>query len=95
MDSERPAPAYGSFRIGSDTKTFVSVVLLQLVGEGRIGLSHPSCLDDVGVLIYLSRLAVKARQRQQARERAQTTYPPVASPCGGPGDSLDTFPRGT
>ena len=41
VDSGRPMPADGSFRIGSDTKTFVSVVLLQLVGEGRIGLDDP------------------------------------------------------
>ena len=41
VDSRRPMPADGSFRIGSDTKTFVSVVLLQLVGEGRIGLDDP------------------------------------------------------
>ncbi len=41
VDSGRPVPADGSFRIGSDTKTFVSVVLLQLVGEGRIGLDDP------------------------------------------------------
>lgn len=41
VDSGRPMPANGSFRIGSDTKTFVSVVLLQLVGEGRIGLDDP------------------------------------------------------
>ena len=33
-----PMPATGAFRIGSDTKTFVSVVLLQLIGEGRIRL---------------------------------------------------------
>lgn len=41
VDSGRPMPADGSFLIGSDTKTFVSVVLLQLVGEGRIGLDDP------------------------------------------------------
>jgi D-alanyl-D-alanine carboxypeptidase len=33
-----PLPADGYFRMGSDTKTFVSVVLLQLVGEGRLSL---------------------------------------------------------
>jgi D-alanyl-D-alanine carboxypeptidase len=33
-----PVPANGYFRMGSDTKTFVSVVLLQLVGEGRLSL---------------------------------------------------------
>ncbi|MFH9351447.1 serine hydrolase domain-containing protein [Kitasatospora sp. NPDC017646] len=37
----RPAPADGRFRIASVTKTFVSTVTLQLVGEGRIGLDDP------------------------------------------------------
>lgn len=31
-------PGNGQVRIGSNTKTFVAVVLLQLVGEGKIGL---------------------------------------------------------
>jgi D-alanyl-D-alanine carboxypeptidase len=33
-----PVPVNGYFRMGSDTKTFVAVVLLQLVGEGRLSL---------------------------------------------------------
>ncbi|WP_436498744.1 serine hydrolase domain-containing protein [Actinokineospora sp. HUAS TT18] len=37
----RPVPTNGHFRIGSITKTFVSTVTLQLVGEGRIGLDTP------------------------------------------------------
>ncbi|MFC9996936.1 serine hydrolase domain-containing protein [Nocardia sp. NPDC127526] len=32
----------GHFRIGSTTKTFYSTVVLQLVGEGRIGLDAPA-----------------------------------------------------
>jgi D-alanyl-D-alanine carboxypeptidase len=36
-----PMPLDGHFRMGSDTKTFVSVVVLQLVGEGRISLDDP------------------------------------------------------
>jgi D-alanyl-D-alanine carboxypeptidase len=36
-----PVPTDGYFRIGSDTKTFVAVVVLQLVGEGRLSLSDP------------------------------------------------------
>ncbi|MCU7821142.1 serine hydrolase domain-containing protein [Kitasatospora sp. DSM 101779] len=35
------ARADGRFRIGSVTKTFVSTVVLQLVGEGRLGLDDP------------------------------------------------------
>lgn len=34
----RPAPVNGRARIGSTTKTFVATVVLQLVGEGRVGL---------------------------------------------------------
>ncbi|MFF4879404.1 serine hydrolase domain-containing protein [Micromonospora sp. NPDC000668] len=41
LDTGTPMPVNGYFRIGSTTKTFVSVVLLQLVGEDRIGLDDP------------------------------------------------------
>ena len=37
----RPLPADPYIRIGSTTKTFVAVVILQLVGEGRLSLSDP------------------------------------------------------
>ncbi|MEU6237937.1 serine hydrolase domain-containing protein [Kitasatospora sp. NPDC047058] len=37
----QPARPDGRFRIGSVTKTFVSTVVLQLVGEGRLGLDDP------------------------------------------------------
>jgi D-alanyl-D-alanine carboxypeptidase len=38
IDTGAPVPANGYFRMGSDTKTFVSVVVLQLVGEGKLSL---------------------------------------------------------
>ncbi|MFG1919204.1 serine hydrolase domain-containing protein [Micromonospora sp. NPDC048898] len=41
LDTGAPMPVNGYFRIGSTTKTFVSVVVLQLVGEGRIRLDDP------------------------------------------------------
>ncbi|WP_243709373.1 serine hydrolase [Micromonospora sp. 15K316] len=41
VDTGAPMPVDGYFRIGSETKTFVSVVVLQLVGEGRIRLDDP------------------------------------------------------
>ncbi|MFJ2804893.1 serine hydrolase domain-containing protein [Kitasatospora sp. NPDC087271] len=34
-------PVDGQVRIGSNTKTFTAVVVLQLVGEGKIGLDEP------------------------------------------------------
>jgi D-alanyl-D-alanine carboxypeptidase len=41
--TRRAVPLDGFFRIGSNTKTFIAVVLLQLVQEGRVGLD-----DSVG-----------------------------------------------
>jgi D-alanyl-D-alanine carboxypeptidase len=41
IDTDRPVPLDGRFRVGSITKTFVSTVVLQLVGEGRVGLDDP------------------------------------------------------
>ena len=41
LRTKAPMPINGYFRIGSSTKTFVSVVLLQLVGEGRLNLDDP------------------------------------------------------
>jgi D-alanyl-D-alanine carboxypeptidase len=38
LGTERPADAEGWFRIGSVTKTFTATVILQLAGEGRLGL---------------------------------------------------------
>ncbi|MBW5421151.1 serine hydrolase [Streptomyces sp. BG9H] len=38
LGTGRPMPDHGYFRMGSNTKTFVSTVVLQLVGEGRIRL---------------------------------------------------------
>ncbi|RMI42401.1 serine hydrolase domain-containing protein [Streptomyces triticirhizae] len=39
LGTDEPVPWGSYYRIGSDTKTFVSVVALQLVDEGRISLS--------------------------------------------------------
>jgi D-alanyl-D-alanine carboxypeptidase len=36
-----PVPTNGRFRAGSTTKMFTAVALLQLVGEGRVGLDDP------------------------------------------------------
>ncbi len=36
-----PVPPDGRVRIGSNTKTFTAVVVLQLVGEGKVGLDAP------------------------------------------------------
>ncbi|GAA3887141.1 serine hydrolase domain-containing protein [Streptomyces sedi] len=39
LGGEQPVPWSPYYRIGSDTKTFVSTVLLQLVDEGKVSLS--------------------------------------------------------
>ncbi|MEV6350722.1 serine hydrolase domain-containing protein [Actinoplanes sp. NPDC051851] len=38
LEKQTPVPADGYFRMGSNTKTFVAVVTLQLAGEGRLSL---------------------------------------------------------
>jgi D-alanyl-D-alanine carboxypeptidase len=41
LDSRKPVNGNGYFRIGSNTKTFISVVVLQLVAEHRLSLDDP------------------------------------------------------
>jgi D-alanyl-D-alanine carboxypeptidase len=41
VGSTAKPPTNGRFRIGSNTKTFVATVVLQLVGEGKVGLDAP------------------------------------------------------
>ena len=38
LDSRKPVSGHGFFRIGSNTKTFLSVVVLQLAAEHRLSL---------------------------------------------------------
>ncbi|HEX6359156.1 serine hydrolase domain-containing protein [Actinophytocola sp.] len=52
-DAAKP-PTNGRFRIGSNTKTFVATVVLQLVAEGKIGL-------DASVNGYLPRFGLDRR----------------------------------
>ena len=51
LATHRPFTAADHVRIGSNTKTFVISVLLQLVDEGRIGLDDPISRFDLGVAI--------------------------------------------
>jgi D-alanyl-D-alanine carboxypeptidase len=41
LGGNRPVPLDGRFRVGSITKVFVSTVVLQLVGEGKVDLDAP------------------------------------------------------
>jgi D-alanyl-D-alanine carboxypeptidase len=67
--SRKPVNAHGFFRIGSNTKTFVSVVVLQLVAEHRLSLD-----DTVGR--WLARRGPRQwqRWRQDHRPRAAAAH---------------------
>jgi D-alanyl-D-alanine carboxypeptidase len=51
LKSRRPMSADDHFRIGSNTKTFVVGVILQLVDEGRLSLDDPLSTFDLGVTV--------------------------------------------
>ncbi|GAA1303343.1 serine hydrolase domain-containing protein [Saccharothrix xinjiangensis] len=59
VGSPRPVPTDGRFRIGSITKTFVSTVVLQLVGEGRVELDAPVSRYLPGLLPDGDRITVR------------------------------------
>lgn len=59
VDSPRPVPTDGRFRVGSVTKTFVSTVVLQLVGEGRVELDAPVSRYLQGLLPDGDRITVR------------------------------------
>jgi D-alanyl-D-alanine carboxypeptidase len=51
LPTHRPLTTADHFRIGSNTKTFVISVLLQLVDEGKLSLDDPLSKFDLGVTI--------------------------------------------
>lgn len=51
LANRRPLTAADHFRIGSNTKTFVITVLLQLVDEGKLQLDDPLSTFNLGVRI--------------------------------------------
>ncbi|AXX33533.1 beta-lactamase family protein [Actinosynnema pretiosum subsp. pretiosum] len=57
--SSRPVPLNGRYRVGSITKTFVSVVVLQLVGEGKAELDQPISHHLPGLLPDGDRITVR------------------------------------
>ncbi|MDQ2586971.1 serine hydrolase domain-containing protein [Saccharothrix yanglingensis] len=59
VGSPRPVPLDGRFRVGSITKTFVSTVVLQLVGEGSVGLDEPVSRHLPGLLPDGDRITVR------------------------------------
>ena len=59
VGSPRPVPVDGRFRVGSITKTFVSTVVLQLVGEGEVDLDAPVSRYLPGLLPDGDRITVR------------------------------------
>jgi D-alanyl-D-alanine carboxypeptidase len=51
MQQKRPLTAADHFRIGSNTKTFVASIILQLVREGKLRLDDPLSKFNIGVTI--------------------------------------------
>ncbi|HKU80560.1 MAG TPA: serine hydrolase domain-containing protein, partial [Candidatus Tumulicola sp.] len=51
VKAKRPMSAADHFRIGSNTKTFVVGVLLQLVDEGKLSLDDPLSRFSIGVTV--------------------------------------------
>ena len=51
LAAKRPMTADDHFRIGSNTKTFVVTVILQLVDEGKLRLDDPISRFDLGVVV--------------------------------------------
>lgn len=51
LKAKRPMTAADHFRIGSNTKTFVIGVLLQLVDEGKLNLDDPLSRFSIGVAV--------------------------------------------
>jgi D-alanyl-D-alanine carboxypeptidase len=59
LGSDRPVPADGRFRISCITKPFVSVVVLQLVAEGRLDLDRTVESYLPGLLPYGEKITVR------------------------------------
>ena len=75
------------FKIGSVTKTFVATAVLQLVGEGKLGLDDT--VEDVlpGKLKGGEGITRRERQRgrrdQRVHQNPATLVTPTALPSGG------------
>ncbi|GAA2827800.1 serine hydrolase domain-containing protein [Crossiella cryophila] len=59
LGTQRPVPLDGRFRVGSITKTFVTVVTLQLTAEGKLGLDEPVSRYLPGLLPDGERITVR------------------------------------
>ena len=75
LDARAPVTASHLFEIGSITKSFVGLVVLQLQDEGKLGVDQP-------ILRYLPSLPVAAAIQQRSRS--------ITSPIGSSGMPDDT-----
>ncbi|MGV9315682.1 serine hydrolase domain-containing protein [Streptomyces sp. NPDC003691] len=83
--SGRPADPGGRFRAGSVTKVFVAAVVLQLAGEGRIGLDTP-------VRSYLPELIPAAYGSVTVRRLLDHTHG-IPAAGGGPATVEEAYAR--
>ena len=68
LDSRKPVNGNGFFRVGSNTKTFISVVALQLVAEHRLSLDlHPAHLRRQLLVPRGRRPRLQHHRRRQRR----------------------------
>ncbi|MEU9092690.1 serine hydrolase domain-containing protein [Streptomyces sp. NPDC048428] len=81
LASGRPADPDGRFRVGSVTKVFTAAVVLQLAGEGRLGLDRP-------VRRYLPELIPAAYGKVTVRQLLNHTSG-IPSVAPGWGDTLE------
>ncbi|MGW0665824.1 serine hydrolase domain-containing protein [Streptomyces sp. NPDC002746] len=83
LASGRPADPDGRFRVGSVTKVFTAAVVLQLAGEGKLGLDRP-------VRHYLPDLIPAAYGQVTVRQLLNHTSG-IPSPDPGNGDTLEDW----
>ncbi|MFE4059365.1 serine hydrolase domain-containing protein [Streptomyces sp. NPDC059096] len=88
INSDRPIRSDEHFRIGSQTKTFTAVVLLQLVDEGKVSLDAPIAdyLPDVvtGNGYDGTRITVRQLLQHTSGLAAYTAHPVIDKPESNP-----------
>ncbi|MFE3588068.1 serine hydrolase domain-containing protein [Streptomyces niveus] len=88
INSNRPIRSDEHFRIGSQTKTFTAVVLLQLVDEGKVSLDAPIADYLPGVVTGNgydgTRITVRQLLQHTGGLAAYTPYPGLSTPQPNP-----------
>ncbi|MEV8426036.1 serine hydrolase domain-containing protein [Streptomyces niveus] len=88
INSNRPIRSDEHFRMGSQTKTFTAVVLLQLVDEGKVSLDAPIADYLPGVVTGNgydgTRITVRQLLQHTGGIAAYTPYPGLSTPQPNP-----------